>query len=209
MSNIKQLVCVIVFCGIFTGMVHAMEEISGPLLPNAVHQRKVEKVRSKKNNCFQGISNLLKKQTEDPHILTVQLVSLKIDETETLFHAVMNDKPKAVLQHILDGADVNQKNSIGWAPLHYAARDRNVAIAWLLLAVKGIDTASLNGQGDTPLQIILGRKNGAPKYYQRQCDEFIMCLAAHAKGTHPYKIIGNSLIKISVHNKITYWAQIL
>lgn len=68
-------------------------------------------------------------------------------------HAVLkpdNEKVKQILRPV----DVNQKDGIGWAAIHYAARDLNVELVKILLEQPGIDIDATNGNGHTALQII-------------------------------------------------------
>ncbi len=128
------------------------------------------------------------------------LDELKVAETEQLFSAVVNNHPKQVLCVILSGvANVNCKDGIGWAPLHYAARDRAVTIFKMLLAVKGIDINATDGLGRTVQQIIASRRDCATEEQKARCDQMVALLDSHIAG-YPFAIRDNKLIEIATGN---------
>ncbi len=119
---------------------------------------------------------------------------MRAADTKELFYAVLRQEPKNVLYALLEGyADVNYKDGIGWAPLHYAARDRSVEIFKVLLAVKGIDTNATDGLGRTVRQVIASRRDCATAEHQALCDEMTTLLEAHSAG-YPFEIRGNKLM---------------
>lgn len=83
---------------------------------------------------------------------------VQVDGTESLLTAVLQKKEQLVLWHVIRGADVNERSSNGWAPLHYAARDRNGLIARILLASDAIEAHILTPDGKTPLDILSQRR---------------------------------------------------
>jgi len=82
----------------------------------------------------------------------------KVKGTESLLYAVLQNKSDLVLLHILNGANVNERSSNGWTPLHYAARDRNVSITRILLSCPLIDAHPKTPDGKTPLDILYERR---------------------------------------------------
>ncbi len=116
--------------------------------------------------------------------------------TVALFRAVVNNRPPNIIEALSNKAEVNKKDANGWAPIHYAARDRNVTVAKILLAVPGIDTTSVNGNGHTVLQVIQSRKECATEQHQALCDAFIKLLELHATGKYPYAIKNRWLVDV-------------
>lgn len=123
-------------------------------------------------------------------------------DTKILFHAVLNNIPQEVLYTVLCGyADVNKKDGIGWAPLHYAARDRNVIAMRILLAAEGIDITAKDGLGRTVRQVVESRRDCATQEHKALCDEMLALLAAHGT-SYPYAIRGNALIELATEKVV-------
>ena len=89
------------------------------------------------------------------------VLAVNADENGTPFQSRFKDIFQAAergtvgdVRHFLDkGADVNAKNNIGWAPIHYAAmRNPSVDVTQLLIA-QGADVNTKNTAGKTPLDI--------------------------------------------------------
>ena len=73
-----------------------------------------------------------------------------------LIHAAnLGGNIEAVKQAIADGADVNVKDKLGGASLHYAANNSRKEIAELLIA-KDADVNAKNIRGVTPLDFAKG-----------------------------------------------------
>ena len=65
----------------------------------------------------------------------------------------------AVIQHLNNCADVNQKDRyIGFTPLHYSAWNGDIDIAGLLI-VKGADLNARDKKNNTPLDVALKANN--------------------------------------------------
>ncbi|MGE0010101.1 MAG: ankyrin repeat domain-containing protein [Candidatus Babeliales bacterium] len=125
-----------------------------------------------------------------------QLVTkvLREEATKDMFHAVVNNHPGLVAASIGDGAYVNATINNKWTALHFAARDRNVEVAKILLAVRGINTALVNGSGDTAEQVVLQRRSGATPEHQALCDKILELLGLHKRGKYPYSLKNGNLI---------------
>ncbi|MBT3842301.1 MAG: ankyrin repeat domain-containing protein [Verrucomicrobia bacterium] len=84
-------------------------------------------------------------------IAAVFLVGCGPSETDrSLLDAAEKGNIKAVKQAIVDGADVDAKDSDGWTPLHNAALKGHKEIFELLIA-KGADVNAKGSSGWTPL----------------------------------------------------------
>ena len=84
-------------------------------------------------------------------IAAVVLVGCGPSETDrALLDAAENGNIKAVEQAIVDGAEVDAKDSDGWTPLHNAANGGYMEVAKLLIA-KGVDVNAKVNDGRTPL----------------------------------------------------------
>ena len=84
-------------------------------------------------------------------IAAVLLVGCGPSETDrALLDAAENGNIKAVEQAIVDGAEVDAKDSDGWTPLHNAALKGHKKIVELLIA-KGADVNAKGSSGWTPL----------------------------------------------------------
>lgn len=121
---------------------------------------------------------------------------LREEATRGLLFYVLRQEPDRVLLFIGEGAYVNVKDGIKWTPLHYAARDRQVDIAKILLAVHGIDTTIVNGSGDTAEQVVLRRKDSATEEHQKLCTDILDLLQLHKENRYPYAIYKRQLVTV-------------
>ena len=80
------------------------------------------------------------------------------DLNEELGNAIIANDAGRVALLIDKGADVNVRDSNGYAPLHTAARNRNSPIVELLAKNKA-DTNARDGDGFTPLDYAIGRNH--------------------------------------------------
>ena len=69
----------------------------------------------------------------------------------SIHEAVINRDIEAVKQHLAAGTNVDEKDGVGWTPLHYAAVEGNKEVVELLIT-KGADVNAKDDQsGETPL----------------------------------------------------------
>lgn len=137
------------------------------------------------------------RQTEDfERMKKMAYRMLREEATKGLLFYVLRQEPQQVLAFIGDGAFVNVKDGIKWTPLHYAARDRHVEIAKILLAVRGIDTTIVNGSGHTAEQVVLSRRDCATEEHQKLCNEILGLLRLHQENRYPYAIYNRQLITV-------------
>ena len=68
-----------------------------------------------------------------------------------LFKAAQQGDVSVVRCLILLGSDINQRDSEGWTPLHWATWNGDVSMARWLLTYHGIDPNAQTVDGDTPL----------------------------------------------------------
>jgi len=82
------------------------------------------------------------------------------ERTKTLHDAARDGDIDQVQLLISKGADVNEKNRMGWTPLHTAIRNRRLALIEPLIA-KGADINAADNRGQTPLMaaIYIGQKD--------------------------------------------------
>lgn len=80
------------------------------------------------------------------------------DLNEELGNAIIGNDASRVALLIDKGADVNMRDSNGYAPLHSAARNRNSPIVELLAKNKA-DVNARDGDGFTPLDYAIGRNH--------------------------------------------------
>jgi len=81
-------------------------------------------------------------------------------KAKTLHDAARDGDIDQVQLLISKGADVNEKNRMGWTPLHTAVQNRRQALIEPLIA-KGADINATNNRGQTPLMaaIYIGQKD--------------------------------------------------
>lgn len=77
-------------------------------------------------------------------------------KNKTLLHAIAKGDAKDVCNHLLLGADVNQKNRQGWTPLHFATVRGKTECAKVLVA-KGAKFDPRTGAQKTPLHLAADR----------------------------------------------------
>jgi ankyrin repeat protein len=80
----------------------------------------------------------------------VQSADPVVVKNKTILHAIAKGDPVDVRNHLLLGADVNEKNKQGWTPLHFAAVRGQTACAEILIA-KGAELNPRTGTEKTPL----------------------------------------------------------
>lgn len=128
--------------------------------------------------------------------------------TAGLFYGVLRKKSSCILQHIADGADINAKDTIGWAPIHYAIRDGNIEAASILFGMQGLDLESVNGNGFTVSQLIVNRKGYAFEAQQAQYDILLEYVAQYKIGAYPHVVKGHELIEIVTGKSVLSAAQV-
>ncbi|VGO14965.1 Actin-binding protein [Pontiella desulfatans] len=77
-------------------------------------------------------------------------------KNETILHAIAKGDPVDTLNHLLLGADVNEKNKQGWTPLHFASVRGKTECAEVLIA-KGAELNPRTGTEKTPLHFAAER----------------------------------------------------
>jgi len=84
------------------------------------------------------------------------------ERTKTLHDAAVDGDIDQVQLLLSRGANVNEKNRMGWTPLHTAVRNRRLALIEPLLA-KGADINATDNRGQTPLMaaVYIGQKDAA------------------------------------------------
>ncbi len=84
------------------------------------------------------------------------------EQTKTLHDAARDGDIDQVQLLLSRGANVNEKNRMGWTPLHTAIRNRRLALIEPLLA-KGADINATDNRGQTPLMaaIYIGQNDAA------------------------------------------------
>lgn len=210
----KQLIYAFIACATIQSMTQAMEPVQGEGSKGQAEfvrprkQRSIIKGHEDDDGVAQprGVCNCCMDSTSVEEAPTTRkpltdrdrkLIDreMRAADTEELLYAVLHQQPKKVLYALLKDsyADVNYKDGIGWAPIHYAARDRSVEVLRVLLAVKGIDTKALDGLGRTVQQVIASRRDCATEEHQALCDDMSALLDAHSVG-YPFEIQGNKLI---------------
>ncbi|MFH1884082.1 MAG: DUF6263 family protein [Planctomycetota bacterium] len=95
--------------------------------------------------------------------------------TKTLHDAARDGDIDQVQLLISKGADVNEKNRMGWTPLHTAVQNRRQALIELLIA-KGADINATNNRGQTPLMaaIDIGQKDAVELLIAKGADVNVM-----------------------------------
>lgn len=86
----------------------------------------------------------------------VESVDPVVVKSKTILHAIAMGDPVDVLNHVLLGADVNEKNKQGWTPLHYATVRGKMGCAEVLIA-KGAKLDERTGTLKTPLHFAADR----------------------------------------------------
>ncbi|MDZ8117939.1 ankyrin repeat domain-containing protein [Pontiella agarivorans] len=86
----------------------------------------------------------------------VESVDPILVKNKTILHAIAKGDPVDVRNHVLLGADVNQKNNQGWTPLHFATVRGKTACAEVLVA-KGAALDERTGTLKTPLHLAADR----------------------------------------------------
>ena len=82
------------------------------------------------------------------------------EQAQTLHDAARNGDIDQVQLLLSQGANVNEKNRMGWTPLHTAVQNRRLALIEPLIA-KGADINATNNRGQTPLMaaVYIGQKD--------------------------------------------------
>ena len=70
--------------------------------------------------------------------------------TKSLHQAAVDGDMNNVQAHISSGTNINEKNMMGWTPLHAAVRNQQKTVAEFLIG-KGADVNAKNNSGQTPL----------------------------------------------------------
>jgi hypothetical protein len=79
-----------------------------------------------------------------------------VTKNKTILHAIAKGDPNDVRNHLLLGADVNEKNKQGWTPLHFATVRGKTECAEVLIA-KGAELNPRTGTEKTPLHFAASR----------------------------------------------------
>lgn len=124
---------------------------------DAIIKKDIESVQK----CLKKIFN---KPKQECQTLLNQPIPVKVcgpfSKGNTLLHAcIQNGIGLPIIDDLLiNGADLNQKNEVGEAPLHSAVRYGNLRVAKLLLHY-GADVNLANGKMNTPLLLALNLHN--------------------------------------------------
>jgi hypothetical protein len=97
------------------------------------------------------------------------------EKAKTLHDAARDGDIDQVQLLLSKGANVNEKNRMGWTPLHTAIRNRRLALIEPLLA-KGADINATDNRGQTPLMaaIYIGQKDAVELLIAKGADVNLM-----------------------------------